>query len=147
MPRGVEPNALEPTTSVPLGRLAAKYTLGSLTTFLSDPLKVRPSGRMPALGLKGSEPGDLAAYLLRDLHETAEPNLNYAYFEGSWENLPDFATLTPVKTGTSVGIDLTVARRSDNFALQFDGFLHLEREGDYTFYLKSDDGEPPAPGR
>lgn len=136
----LESNSPRIATSVPFGNLAGKYTLGSLTTFLSDPLKVRPSGRMPALGLTGNEAGDLAAYLLRDLHDAAEPNLRYAYFEGSWENLPDFASLTPLKTGKSVGIDLTVADRSDNFALLFEGFLNIERDGDYTFYLKSDDG-------
>lgn len=136
----LESNAPRIATSVPLGDLAGKYTLGSLTTFLSDPIKVRPSGRMPALGLTSNEAGDLAAYLLRDLHEAAEPNLTYSYFEGTWENLPDFAALTPVKTGKSVGIDLTVARRSDNFALLFEGFLNIERDGDYTFHLKSDDG-------
>jgi len=128
------------TTSIPLGDLARKYTLVGLTTFLNDPLKLRPSGRMPALGLTGSEAGDLAAYLLRDLHETTEPNLAYSYFEGRWENLPDFKALTPVATGKSVGIDLTVARKQDNFGLVFEGFLHIERDGDYTFSLKSDDG-------
>ncbi|SIN94788.1 PA14 domain-containing protein [Singulisphaera sp. GP187] len=136
----LEANAARIATSVPLGNLAEKYTLGSLTTFLNDPLKVRPSGRMPALGLTGNEAGELAAYLLRDLHEAAEPNLKYSYFEGTWENLPDFAALTPLKTGKTVGIDLTVARRSDNFALLFEGFFNIDRDGDYTFYLKSDDG-------
>jgi len=39
-------------TSVPIGAgIARKYTLGELTKFLRDPLKVRPSGRMPSLKL------------------------------------------------------------------------------------------------
>ncbi|MEZ6137181.1 MAG: c-type cytochrome [Pirellulaceae bacterium] len=38
-------------TSVPLGELAAKYTLDSLSSFLRDPHAVRPSGRMPHFGL------------------------------------------------------------------------------------------------
>lgn len=136
----LESDALGLATSVPIGNLAEKYTLGSLTAFLRDPLKVRPSGRMPALGLTAVEAGDLAAYLLRGLHEAAEPNLRYSYYEGNWDNLPDFAALTPLKTGKSVGIDLTVAQRPDNFAILFEGFLTIKRDGDYTFHLKSDDG-------
>lgn len=45
--------------------LAAKYTLQSLTLFLLDPHRVRPSARMPTLRLTPSEAADLAAYLIQ----------------------------------------------------------------------------------
>ena len=45
--------------------LATKYTLQSLTLFLLDPHRVRPSGRMPSLRLTPSEAADLASYLIR----------------------------------------------------------------------------------
>lgn len=50
--------------SIPLGRLQAKYTHEQLASFLSNPLQVRPAGRMPDLKLKPQEALDIAGYLL-----------------------------------------------------------------------------------
>ena len=54
-------------TSIPLGKLSEKYTIPGLGEFLKDPLKARPSGRMPHLALNGKEAQDIASYLLRDV--------------------------------------------------------------------------------
>lgn len=50
--------------SVPLGHLAAKTTVSELAAFLMDPLKVRPSSRMPSLELTASDAQAIAVYLL-----------------------------------------------------------------------------------
>ncbi len=50
--------------SVPLGDLNAKYTHLTLSSFLHDPLKGRPAGRMPKLQLSMLEAADIAHYLL-----------------------------------------------------------------------------------
>lgn len=63
--------------SVPLGEVAAKYTLASLTAFLQDPLAARPSGRMPDSHLEYAEAEDIASYLLREqkaLLKTFQPD-------------------------------------------------------------------------
>jgi len=52
--------------SVPLGPVAAKYSVASLAKFLEDPLAVRPGGRMPDARLDHFEAVDIASYLLRD---------------------------------------------------------------------------------
>lgn len=44
--------------------LIAKYTLGTLSEFLRDPLKARPDGRMPRIELDEQEAVDIAGYLL-----------------------------------------------------------------------------------
>ncbi|HUQ71639.1 MAG TPA: c-type cytochrome, partial [Planctomycetaceae bacterium] len=85
------------TTSVPLPDLAAKYTAASLAAFLKDPLKSRPSGRMPAFGLKDEEYRDLAMHFLDNVK--LPPNVRYAVYHGSWEKLPKFDTLKPVAKG------------------------------------------------
>lgn len=48
---------------VSLAHVSGKYQLGELADFLSDPLKVRPSGRMPDLNLTSAEAAHLEAYL------------------------------------------------------------------------------------
>jgi mono/diheme cytochrome c family protein len=127
-------------TSVPLPDLPAKYSIPSLTAFLLDPHKVRPSGRMPALNLTAGEAASLANYLLKDLDLGFAPTLAYRYFEGSWDKLPDLDALKPAAEGQSEGFDVSVAKRPNDMALRFEGELRLEAAGDYTFYLTSDDG-------
>lgn len=72
----------------------------------------------------------------------ASNGLNYKYYEGTWNALPDFSTLTPVKTGTTANLDLGLrtAGRNDNFAFVWEGYLTVPMPGDYTLELVSDDG-------
>lgn len=51
--------------AVDLGHVSAKYGVRSLAEFLFQPTRVRPSGRMPDMGLTRAEAGDLASYLIR----------------------------------------------------------------------------------
>ena len=66
--------------------------------------------------------------------------LDYAYYEGSWTALPDFAALTPVKTGTAADFSLTPRLRSDLFAFRYTGYVRVPSDGTYTFATTSDDG-------
>jgi mono/diheme cytochrome c family protein len=125
-------------TSVPLPDLGRKYSVPSLVAFLKDPLKVRPSGRMPALGLKDEEYRDIAQHFVKGVELV--PNAKYAAFEGNWNDLPDFGSLTPKSTGECAGFDLTVAGREGNFGIRFTTFLKIAKPGQYQFYLGSDDG-------
>jgi hypothetical protein len=63
--------------------------------------------------------------------------LNYQYYEGQWTELPDFTTLTPVKTGIVANIDLSPRQREDNFAFIFKGYIDIQASGVYTFYTAS----------
>ncbi|MED5448104.1 MAG: c-type cytochrome, partial [Planctomycetota bacterium] len=125
-------------TSVPLGAIEKKYTRDSLATFLKNPLAVRPGGRMPSLNLNDKESRDIAGYFFRGTQ--LPPNLNFAYYEGSWSTIPDFSKLKPKATGQIAGFQLGIAARRDQFGLRFTGFLQVPRKGRYTFFLGSDDG-------
>jgi cytochrome c553 len=127
-------------TSVPLGDLNVKYSLGGLKTFLENPHQTRPHGRMPGL-LNPKEASDVANYLVQKATGGAAVlNLNYSYYEGAWNSVPDFAKLKPVATGQANDFDLGVARRSNNSGLKFEGFLKIDKDGTYTFHTTSDDG-------
>jgi len=65
----------------------------------------------------------------------------YTYYEGHWDSLPDFAALTPAKTGVA-DKDFTFGKlpRQNNFALQVYGYIDIKQDGYYTFLLTSDDG-------
>src|SRR5262249_35907474 len=129
-------------TSVPLGDLKAKYSVAGLSAFLSDPHQVRPAGRMPRL-LQGKETKDVANYLLQGIKAdlpTGRGTTTYSYFEGNWDKVPDFDKLKTKASGTAPGFDLGVARRNDNYAVKFEGYFRLDRDGDCSFALHSDDG-------
>jgi hypothetical protein len=68
--------------------------------------------------------------------------LNYKYYEGGYNVLPDFNTLTPVKTGNSATIDLGIKRSgiNDSFAIVWEGYINIPAAGSYTFETISDDG-------
>ncbi|WP_299436708.1 carbohydrate-binding protein [uncultured Aquimarina sp.] len=66
--------------------------------------------------------------------------INYKYYEGSWNSLPNFNSLSPISTGVASAIDLSNTRSQDNFGLTFDGFINVPSDGSYTFYTTSDDG-------
>jgi cytochrome c2 len=137
-PRSTENPPAALATSIPLGTPSRKYTLPGLTEFLQNPLDVRPGGRMPHLNLDANEARDVASFLLNDLDIAS--GLQYTYYEGSFDKLPDFSKLTPKATGDAEGFDLSVAKKKDNFALRFDGVISIPADGDYLFLLGSDDG-------
>ncbi|MFN0069426.1 MAG: c-type cytochrome [Limisphaerales bacterium] len=126
--------------------LARKTTVAALAAFLRDPLKSRPSGRMPAVPLGEREAAALAAYLLRDQAaagggEAFVPGLRVEYFETRTEGrMPDFETLTAAARGVATNLSAAYIRRADHVALRFTGHLEAPADGEYTFWTVSDDG-------
>lgn len=127
-------------TSVSLANLQEKYTVGSLAEFLKNPHGVRPSGRMPSLNLQKNEPAELAHYLAGGGESQLVPNVNYKVYHGEWQTLPDFDELKAVSSGQSPGLDLTVAGRNDNFGIVYEAYYLAPKNGEYRFWLGSDDG-------
>lgn len=68
--------------------------------------------------------------------------LRYRYFQGAYAGFPDFDKLIPVASGalTPAFIDLRPRKREENFGFVFEGILNVPKDGEYTFYLDSDDG-------
>ncbi len=66
--------------------------------------------------------------------------LTYKYYEGSWTLLPDFNTLTPVKSGVTPNVSLTPKLRNDQFGFLWEGYINIPATGSYTFETNSDDG-------
>jgi hexosaminidase len=116
----------DPTKESPLFRSSVKVTGG--TTLSARTLL--PCGRM--------SPPVAASFFLVDPKVNG---LRYTYYEGEWDSLPEMRTLQPLKKGRAYDISLSgVPHRADHFAVQFEGQLKIEREGEYTFWTNPDDG-------
>ncbi len=66
--------------------------------------------------------------------------LDYNYYEGIWNVLPDFTKLNTVKIGVTPNFDISQANRAINYGFNFSGFINIPVDGQYTFYTTSDDG-------
>jgi signal transduction histidine kinase len=68
------------------------------------------------------------------------PGLRAEAYEGSWEEVPNFDLLRPVKTGTTPNFALAFRPRDELVGIRFTGYLEVPKDGTYTFSLSSDDG-------
>jgi hexosaminidase len=109
---------------------------------LTDTTQVKARTFMPSGNVSDTAEFRFEKQAPREPVKVAEvvPGVTYAYYEGSWDRLPDFDQLTPVATGNAAGFDLAVRKREDEFALRFSGLIEVPTDGAYTFYLYSDDG-------
>jgi parallel beta-helix repeat protein len=70
----------------------------------------------------------------------SQSGVNYKYYEGTWSALPDFNSISPVKSGTTSYINLNERRRENNYAFLWQGYITIPTTGTYTFEVLSDDG-------
>jgi len=67
--------------------------------------------------------------------------LNFAYYRGEWDKLPDFTKLTPVNSGRmDASFNLDKMPDLNNFGCVMEGYIEIKEEGYYIFTLDSDDG-------
>lgn len=125
---GSEPTEASPTYSAPI-RMAASTTLRAITA---------APGRAP-----------LDALAARFEFTTPRPavdagrvagGLRYRVFTGQWSKLPDFEKLEAKQNGVTDGVHAKFTDEAVNFGIAYDGFIRVERDGLYTFFLSSDDG-------
>jgi azurin len=69
-------------------------------------------------------------------------NLSFRMYLGSWEKLPDFSKLTPHREGTLPErlLDIKLDDYRNEFAVRYEGTVMAPKDGNYRFYLTSDDG-------
>jgi alpha-L-fucosidase len=70
----------------------------------------------------------------------ARPGIGYRYFEPSGKIDLSAINGNPVATGVADSISVQVKRRPDRFALEFTGYIRINKDAIYTFYTNSDDG-------
>ena len=114
------------------------YSFALMNCHAGEPLRLRL--------VRGGQTIDLAATPVAipprnpDNPPNLVPGLVREYYEGTWDRLPDFATLKPKATAKAETFDLGPYRGKDNFALRFTGYIDVPADGIWAFYLKSDDG-------
>ena len=129
-----------------MGHLASKTSIEAMSTFLQDPLHVRPSGRMPGMQLDAREAVAIATFLLRDQVEPEGLSPRQGLVATMYridkpivpEMLPELE-VDHVMAVKNIGLD-DLPHPDDFFAIRFMGMIHMPREGRWGFRLTSDDG-------
>ncbi len=70
----------------------------------------------------------------------AVAQFNYNVYDGDFNQLPNFAALTPIASGTSDVISLSVTTQTETFGLVFTNTITVTQADDYEFRTNSDDG-------
>jgi len=129
------------------GGAEIRYTTdGSEPTKKSElyisPLTLKQSSVVRARAFKGDEESLSTTAYFRIINDTAKNGVNYKYYEGGkWDVLPAFTDLNPVKTGKVFEFRIDqIDHRDDQYAIVYDSFIKIDKEGEYTFYTFSDDG-------
>ena len=88
------------------------------------------------------EPLSLAGLLPAVVLNNPVNNITYSYYETSigYSSVPDFTKLTPVKSGAIDNFDISAANKSTLYSFNFNGYIDVPSDGQYTFYTTSDDG-------
>ncbi|HEX2534409.1 MAG TPA: fibronectin type III domain-containing protein, partial [Chitinophagaceae bacterium] len=84
--------------------------------------------------------GNLSAYSNQLTAQAVHRGLNYKYYHGSWDVLPNFATLSPVKTGMVLNINRLARTQNDEYGFLYEGVVNIPVAGSYTFRIGSGDG-------
>ena len=106
------------------------FTVPNLTAFQTYNFQVRARDAA----------GNLSPLSSQITGQAAASGLSYKLYNGTWSTLPNFATLTPVQTGRSANVDITLRNQANNYGFLWEGTIKIPVSGNYTFETCSDDG-------
>ena len=114
----------------------------------SRPIKLTETTTLKCRAFKGSTPLTPTAareYVRLVAKEpkpvmNLKPGLKYSVYHGTWDTIPDYTNLTPVKSGVTANIDIAVRDVDDFLSIVYEGYITIDKEGLYIFALDSDDG-------
>lgn len=134
------------TLAAPTDSAEIRYTLDSskpnkLSNLYTTPIVLEHSTLIKAQsfkeGLVESPVVERNFYII----DKDKNGLEFRYFEGNWQALPDFNSLPEIRRGHIYDLSLEgIERRPAYFAVEFIGYLKIEQPGEYSFYTISNDG-------
>lgn len=131
-----------------------RYTLdGTMPTINSpqytEPIEINRQTILKAVGISAGRQSDVLEVEFRKTGlyspvETGEieQGLQYAYYQGEWQNMPEFETLKPKRRGIvdRIALDAVTEEDDDYFGVIYSGFIRIPADNVYTFFSSSDDG-------
>jgi len=123
-----------------------RYTLDGTTPTETSPLYRAPfdvskSTIVLARSYKKSVNQGYVTRKIYDIYDNNINGLNYEYYEGKWDKIPDYTTLKPLRAGKIDGFNIKKIKTvEDYWGIRFKGYIEIPRDGNYSFSTVSDDG-------
>jgi len=137
---------IEVSLSSPTEEAEIRYTLdgsepNKSSTLYTKPIKLDKSTNVKMQSFKSDAVPSSVVQRNFYILDKEKNGLEFRYYEGNWDKLPDFNSLTEVRKGHIYDFNLnSFERRSAKFAVEFTGYLKIEEKGEYNFYTVSNDG-------
>lgn len=150
----LKPNAMEQVvTIINEPGTSVRYTIDgsepNATSLLYDkPLIISSTSTVkaisiaPGLAPSGSATEEIKIYQWKGAAKVnpPKPGLHYTVYELKPMSVIDLKTATPVKEGVTNTIDLSPLTRKEQVGMILEGFIKIDKDDIYMFYLASDDG-------
>jgi predicted alpha-1,2-mannosidase len=72
--------------------------------------------------------------------DEVETGLTYKYTHGIYRMVNDFLDVSPIKTGFVPHFTIEPREKDQFFSFDYEGYINIPEEGEYTFYLATNDG-------
>lgn len=83
-----------------------------------------------------SRVGEIEKVYLKDVEE----GLSYKYTHGIYRMVNDMLNVPPRRTGIHPQFNHDLREKEQFFSFDFEGYINIPRDGEYTFYLATNDG-------
>lgn len=148
-------NALVPTVSIKAGDgVLVRYTIdgsepGENSPVYSKPFTLSSTAQLKVKAFSNSalSSGTVVEKVIKYNWlpavnvASARPGIAYKYYEPSGKiDMKVFESGTVARTGIAAVISHNEKQRPDKFALLFEGFIKIDKDGAYNFFTASDDG-------
>ena len=80
--------------------------------------------------------GEIKKVYLKDV----KPGLSYKYTHGIYRMVNDFLNVEPLKTGVVSKFTIEPREKEQFFSFDYEGYINVPKDGEYTFYLATNDG-------
>ncbi len=146
-------NDLDVALSSNLNNVSIRFTLGgedpnSESSIYSEPIKLDKTTTVKCQVFRD---GQALSGIVEETYTRVEPRpavtlensfpgVNYSYYHGNWENLPDFNSIEQEVSGTIENFSTQPAMQKEYFGFKFTGFIKVPEDALYKFFLASDDG-------
>lgn len=106
-----------------------------------SPIKITESTYVRAKSFEDGAHPSVEKSVYYDFADPERNGIKWSLYRGAFLKVPDFNTLKPVAQGVTRKPEFEGLKIPEKeFALQFNGIIDIEEEGEYTFYISSNDG-------
>ncbi|VAX26295.1 beta-galactosidase, partial [hydrothermal vent metagenome] len=105
-----------------------------------EPIYIKNNSRLKAVAYKR---GFAASNIVTSEYKKVDYNygIQYKYYVDHWEKVPNFLNLTPESSGIIDRFDLdAIETNRDHYALLMFASINIKKDGEYIFYVGSNDG-------